>query len=56
MGLDEMCHRLTPQVVLVYGPAPEELFNKHTKSGIQIVQYPAEMRRVHERIVEEVKN
>lgn len=49
LGLDEMCRRLTPQHVLVYGPAPEDLFRKHIEAGINIVPYPAEMRRVHER-------
>lgn len=56
VGLDEMCHRLTPRVILVYGPAPEEMFNKHTEAGIQIVQYQAEMRRIHDDIVREGEN
>lgn len=56
VGLDEMCCRLHPQVILVYGPAPEELFGKHIKSGIHIVQYPAEMRRVHEQLIKDGEN
>ena len=48
LGLDEMCRRLTPQHILVYGPTPEDMFRKHIEDGINIVPYPAEMRRVHE--------
>lgn len=47
-GLDEMCHRLNPKTILVYGPTPEEMFKKHKDAGIKVVEYTAEMRRVHE--------
>lgn len=48
LGLDEMCLRLAPQIILVYGPAREDMFMRHIESGINVVQYTAEMRRVHE--------
>lgn len=48
LGLDEMCRRLTPRYILVYGPAPEEMFRKHIDGGINIVPYPTEMSLVHE--------
>lgn len=47
-GLDEMCQRINPRVVLVYGPAPKTIFGKHEDNGIQIVSYTAEMRKIHE--------
>ena len=47
-GFDEMCRQLSPHTVLVYGPAPAEIFQKHIDAGIQIVPYTAEMRRIHE--------
>lgn len=52
-GLDEMCSRLSPHTILVYGPAPENMFGKHTQNGIQVIQYPSEMRRVHEKRAKE---
>ena len=55
-GLDEMCRRLTPRHILVYGPAPEDMFSKHIESGVNVVQYPAEMRRVHQREAEAGEN
>lgn len=48
-GLNEMCRRLSPAHILVYGPAPDDMFQKYIESGINVVQYPSEMRRVHER-------
>ena len=31
-GLDEMCHRLSLVHILVYGPAPGDMFQKHMVS------------------------
>ena len=47
LGLDEMSRRLLPQVILVYGSAPVEMFKTQVDNGIRIIQYPSEMQRVH---------
>ena len=41
-GLVEMTQRLTPRVILVYGPTPKDMFAPYQDSGIQIVQYESE--------------
>ena len=49
-GVDEMCHRLSPDAILVYGPAPANIFQKHIDAGIEVVSYTAEIRRIRENV------
>lgn len=38
-GLQEMIKRLRPNTILVYGSAPDELFEKYRSEGISIISY-----------------
>lgn len=40
-GLSEMISRLSPKVIVVYGPAPESIFAQYKASGITILQFPS---------------
>jgi len=41
-GLDELVRRLSPQNIVVYGFAPDDIFAKHKNSGITILQFDCE--------------
>lgn len=44
-GLDQMVQRLEPPIILVYGSCPEDIFEKHKRTGIQIIAYDSEIQR-----------
>lgn len=46
-GLEEMNKRLRPHTILVYGLAPDSIFLKYVKAGVNIIAFPSEMSRVH---------
>ena len=41
-GLDELVKRLSPQNIIVYGFAPDDIFAKHKNCGINIIQFDCE--------------
>ncbi|MBQ9069028.1 MAG: DUF4417 domain-containing protein [Eggerthellaceae bacterium] len=46
-GLAIVVRHLAPNVIVVYGSAPEEIFGKYREAGIEIVQFDSENSRVH---------
>jgi hypothetical protein len=38
-GLDYVIKELSPKVIIVYGSAPKEIFDKYRKNGIEILQF-----------------
>lgn len=41
-GLSEVVHKLEPKRIIVYGAAPESIFDKYLKLGIEIHQYDSD--------------
>ena len=50
-GLDEMVRQLQPQIIIVYGSAPAEIFNKYRKQGIEIIAFESECASSHKKEV-----
>ena len=48
-GLDYAVNKLKPKTIVVYGAAPDEVFAKHTKAGIQILQFKSMFAQKHRR-------
>ena len=46
-GLDYAVRKLKPKTIVVYGTAPGEVFGKHVKSGIQILQFDSLFSQKH---------
>lgn len=42
-GLAELVKRLSPQTIIVYGQAPDDIFKKYKDSGINILQFESEI-------------
>lgn len=40
-----VAERLQPKVIVVYGSAPEDIFGKYRKAGIEIVQFDSDRLR-----------
>lgn len=40
-GLEYVVHELHPSTIIVYGSAPEAIFQKYKMQGIQIIQFPS---------------
>lgn len=49
-GLAETVRRLQPQTIIVYGAAPDSIFRKYKKLGIQIVQFDSEFAVSHKAV------
>ena len=41
-GLDIIVKKLQPSTIIIYGKAPDYIFNKYKQSGIQIIQFDSE--------------
>ncbi|MCR5798709.1 MAG: DUF4417 domain-containing protein [Lachnospiraceae bacterium] len=46
-GLDEMVRQLTPKIIIVYGSAPNDIFDKYRKAGIRIIVFKSEFASFH---------
>lgn len=46
-GFSEMCKRLIPHTILVYGPISDSIFLPYIEDGINIVRYPSEMEKIY---------
>ena len=46
-GLAVVVKRLAPNIIVVYGSAPEDIFGKYRKAGIEIVQFDCETTSAH---------
>ena len=46
-GLDYAVRKLKPKTIIVYGTAPNEVFGKHQKAGIQILQFDSIFSQKH---------
>lgn len=49
-GLAEMYKRLTPQIIIVYGSAPESIFGKYKENGVKIIQFDSEFSQTHRQL------
>ena len=49
-GLEELIKRLSPQNIIVYGAAPEEIFWEYKNSGINIIQFESEFAKSRKQV------
>lgn len=49
-GFAEMVKQLTPQTVIVYGAAPDDIFGKYQKAGIRIIQFDSDYAIQHRKV------
>ncbi|MDO4468202.1 MAG: DUF4417 domain-containing protein [Bacillota bacterium] len=50
-GLDIVVRRIQPSVIVVYGTAPNIIFDKYRQKGIQIIQFPSDFSISHKEVV-----
>lgn len=48
-GVDYAVGRLEPEAIVVYGPAPEDVFGRHRKAGVRILQFDSRFSQTHRR-------
>lgn len=46
-GLDYVVKKLKPRIIVVYGAAPDYIFEKYKKQGIKILQFDSETAKAH---------
>ena len=49
-GLEEMVKRLSPKTIIVYGAAPEDIFQKYKENGIEIIAYESEFSKSRKQV------
>lgn len=49
-GLAELIKRLSPQNIIVYGAAPDEIFKKYADSGINIIPFETEFSKSRKQV------
>ena len=49
-GLAVVARRLNPKAIVVYGSAPEEIFDRYREAGIEIVQFASETSCAHKEV------
>lgn len=47
MYVNETVKRLRPKNIIVYGDAPEQIFHSALDAGVNVVSFPTQMQRVH---------
>ena len=52
-GLEHTVKKLKPKTIVVYGAAPESVFDKYRQAGIEILQFDSEYMTVHRKAVSE---
>lgn len=50
-GLAELYNRLHPRQIIVYGAAPDDIFQEYRNLGVEIIQFDAEFALAHEKEV-----
>lgn len=50
-GLDAIVRRLHPNAIVVYGAAPDSIFEKYRETGIQIIQFDSGYAISHQEVV-----
>ena len=50
-GLDYAVKKLQPQIIIVYGTAPDAIFDEHRKNGIRIIQFDSDYMVAHRKAV-----
>ncbi len=50
-GLKYIAQKLKPKVIIVYGTAPDEIFEQYRQKGIEILQFDSEYMIAHSRAV-----
>ena len=49
-GLAVVAKQLAPSIIVVYGSAPDDIFGKYCKAGIEIVQFDCETTSAHKEV------
>ena len=49
-GLAEMVLKLEPKTIVVYGSAPDSIFEKYKENGIRILQFDSEIAAYHKAV------
>lgn len=49
-GLAELVKRLSPEVIVVYGAAPDDIFSEYISSGILVIQFDSEFALSRKRV------
>lgn len=49
LGINKMVEVLRPHTILVYGSAPDDIFNIHKAAGINIISYESEISQVYKK-------
>ena len=49
-GLAELIHRLSPQNLVIYGRAPEEMFREYANNGINIITFDSEFAKSRKQV------
>jgi hypothetical protein len=52
-GLKHVVHQLHPNTIVVYGAAPDKIFDSYRKMGISIVQFDSVFMSSHRKVVSE---
>lgn len=50
-GLDYAVRTLCPKIIIVYGTAPDYIFDKYRKQGIKILQFDSDYMIAHRKAV-----
>lgn len=50
-GLESVIERLHPTTIVVYGSAPDYIFDKYIKAGIQILQFDSDIAASHKEVI-----
>ena len=46
-GLEHVVQKLEPRTIIVYGTAPDSIFEKYRQTGIEILQFDSEYMIAH---------
>ena len=49
-GLSAVAKRLAPKAIVVYGSAPDDIFDRYREAGIEIVQFDCETTTTHKAV------
>lgn len=49
-GLDYVVRKLLPQAIIVYGTAPDAIFERYRKTGIRIIQFDSDCMTAHRKV------
>lgn len=49
-GLDYSVKMLSPKIIIVYGTAPDYIFDKYRNQGIEILQFDSDFKQTHRKV------